>query len=61
MLLQALDRDVDALRLWDQTDDPGFAGFCGVDAHGLVALAPNLAAWTLVASQIFNLDESLNK
>jgi hypothetical protein len=45
---QLYDRDGTSLALWDKNPDPAFGGFCGVDAHGWLALPDNLGAWTIV-------------
>ncbi len=47
-LAQTYDRDEHSLALWDAHDDPHFVGLCGVDAHGWISLAHNLAAWEVV-------------
>jgi hypothetical protein len=47
-LLQAYDRDTEALARWDGEWDPRTVGICGADAHGRIDLVHNLLVWQLV-------------
>jgi hypothetical protein len=46
-LAQLYDRDVRALQRWEGELDPSVIGLCGVDAHGWLDAALNLAAWKI--------------
>ncbi|RYF12223.1 MAG: hypothetical protein EOO40_01735 [Deltaproteobacteria bacterium] len=46
-LLQLIDRDVQALRLWDSHLQQPLVGLCGLDAHGYVPTAAIMQTWQL--------------
>ena len=50
-LAQLIDRDAEALALWDTLLPPAL-GPCGVDGHGWLDLGLNLSAWHLVLEDV---------
>ena len=47
-LAQLYRRDMEALAIWDDQDDPRVIGMCGTDAHGWIDPEMNFRTWQIV-------------